>query len=55
MGRHKRVTATCVHYWLIDDFNQGVCKKCREKRDFAAEMRKPMRPAPYPNPRNTRE
>ena len=25
---------SCVHYWLIDDRNYGVCKLCREERQF---------------------
>ncbi len=29
----------CVHHWLIDLKDQGVCKKCGATRDFP-ELRK---------------
>jgi hypothetical protein len=55
MGRHKKVVAVCVHWWWIDGFNQGVCKRCGEKRDFAALLLKGRSYPPYANPRNTRQ
>ena len=24
----------CIHHWLIDSKNLGVCKKCGERRQF---------------------
>ena len=27
-------TDKCVHYWVIDDNNRGVCKRCFAKRQF---------------------
>jgi hypothetical protein len=24
----------CTHFWLIDRYNFGVCKKCGEKKQF---------------------
>ena len=25
----------CIHHWLIDERNLGVCKKCGESRQFS--------------------
>ena len=25
----------CVHHWILDSFNQGVCKKCGREKDFS--------------------
>jgi len=25
----------CVHHWLIDERNLGICKKCGESRQFS--------------------
>jgi hypothetical protein len=30
----------CVHYWIIDHDNVGICKYCRKKRDFGRLLRK---------------
>ena len=24
----------CVHHWMIDSSNYGVCKKCKKTKDF---------------------
>ena len=24
----------CVHYWILDEKNYGVCKKCGDKKHF---------------------
>jgi len=40
MGRHKKVGSACVHWWLIDAQNKGVCKKCGAHRDFQALLLK---------------
>ena len=26
----------CIHHWLIDAINLGVCKKCGESRQFCS-------------------
>ncbi|MBM3156885.1 MAG: hypothetical protein FJ004_06335 [Chloroflexi bacterium] len=26
----------CIHYWLLDEKNHGVCKKCGEARQFCS-------------------
>ena len=30
----KQATLKCVHHWIIDHENVGVCKFCKRKRDF---------------------
>ena len=25
----------CVHYWVINSANQGICKKCGKTKDFS--------------------
>jgi hypothetical protein len=30
----------CVHYWIIDHDNVGVCRYCHKKRDFGRRLRK---------------
>ena len=27
---------SCVHHWVIDQVDQGVCRRCGAKRDFRA-------------------
>lgn len=55
MGRHKKVVVACVHFWRIDEGDQGVCLKCGERRNFAALLLKRRPYPPYANPRNTRQ
>ena len=31
----------CVHHWIIDSRNYGICKKCGEEQDFDWEIPKP--------------
>jgi len=26
----------CIHYWLLDEKNYGVCKKCGEAKQFCS-------------------
>ena len=26
----------CIHHWLIDERNSGVCKKCGESKQFSS-------------------
>jgi len=30
----------CVHFWIVDSYEVGVCKYCREKKNF--RLLKPM-------------
>ncbi len=25
----------CVHYWIIDSHNKGICRKCDKEKDFS--------------------
>ena len=25
----------CVHYWIIDRYNKGICKRCGGEKDFS--------------------
>ncbi len=25
----------CVHYWILDTSNKGICKKCGKSKDFS--------------------
>jgi hypothetical protein len=33
---HEEVIEECIHYWLIDGKNFGVCKKCGEAKQFCS-------------------
>lgn len=28
----------CVHYWMIDSNERGVCKKCGKEKDFSEPL-----------------
>jgi hypothetical protein len=28
--------SACIHYWLLDEKNYGVCKKCGEAKQFCS-------------------
>ena len=30
----------CVHYWMIDNANKGICKKCGAVHDYRPELDK---------------
>lgn len=30
----------CVHYWMVDSSNKGICKLCRFVKDFSQPMPK---------------
>ncbi len=32
---HNDDRQDCIHHWLIDERNLGVCKKCGEIRQFS--------------------
>ena len=34
------VKGNCIHYWIIDSNDVGVCRYCREERDFRKLLRK---------------
>ena len=33
---HDADCKECIHHWLIDAVNLGVCKKCGESRQFCS-------------------
>jgi hypothetical protein len=39
-AKKEKPKPKCVHYWIIDHDNVGVCKYCRKKRDFGRLLRK---------------
>jgi len=30
----KEKQPKCIHHWIIDDNNMGICRKCEEIRKF---------------------
>lgn len=34
----RRLPRVCVHYWVVDAKNVGICKKCGATADFAVRL-----------------